>query len=90
MPSWETTSTRHGTPSGCRLHQTLGETPCPPCSQAKIDYDKRWRAGSERQRRNRQHAHAQALAVRDLKAAHLAEYRQLYQRHIKQLKADGG
>ena len=69
---------RHGTASGYRKHQELGEWPCDACSRAKQSYDKEWRSAPERVKKSRRSAAAQRVAIRELTRRHRDEYRKLY------------
>lgn len=77
--AWETAKTRHGTPSGWRLHQELKERPCDACYQAKKEYDIRRKGQSEQTLRNRASARAQGKAYRELSQRYPEEYRELYE-----------
>ena len=79
---------RHGTPAGARRHSEAGEPPCEACRAAKSEYDRRYRAANDKKRMNRLHAKAQNRAERDLRRAHLDEYRALYLEHKRQLIAE--
>lgn len=71
--------TRHGTQSGWRLHQELGERPCDPCWFAKSEYDKERLKATDKQIANRQRAQAQQRAMSELTRRHPEEYRKLYE-----------
>lgn len=79
---------RCGTASGFTRHQNRGEEPCALCTIAKADYDADWRAQPENVLRNRLAAKAQALALREIKDAHLDDYREAYARHKDRLFAE--
>lgn len=81
---------RCGTASGYARHQNRDEDPCAICTIAKADYDADWRAQPENVLRNRLAAKAQALALREVKDAHLDDYRAAYARHKDQLFAEAG
>ncbi|MGH7791414.1 MAG: hypothetical protein ACREOB_03780 [Thermodesulfobacteriota bacterium] len=83
MKEWGTT--RHGTPSGFRRHQTLGERPCDPCFYAKQTYDKRRKSLPEFIIKDRLNAKAQSLALKELKNNHYNEYKDYYDRCKAQL-----
>lgn len=69
---------RHGTPSGAKRHERLGERVCDACARAKSDYDKQRRDIPENTRRNRLKSRAQTQALKRLRALHDAEYKALY------------
>ena len=69
---------RHGTQSGYRKHQSLGETPCDACRRAKAVYDQRRRSSPKHAVSNRARAAAQGRARGRLKNMHPTEYRALY------------
>lgn len=71
--------TRHGTNSGWRKHQTLGEAPCDACRSAKTEYDKSRLEEPSAKARNRAHAVAQGRAYTRLAAKYREDYQHLYQ-----------
>lgn len=85
---FENSVTRHGTPSGFRLHQDRGEWPCDACYRAKQEYDKRWRSAPERTKKNRLHARAQNRTLVQLKNRHPEEYRELYQANLAAVRKE--
>ena len=70
--------TRHGTNSGWRRHQILGERPCDACFRAKAEYDKLRRDIPEKALRNRQAAEAQRFALSRLSHMYPTTYALLY------------
>lgn len=85
MADWKTTKTRHGTHSGWRLHQALGQRPCTPCYNAKAEYDRRRLSAPEYVRKNRLSAKAQSKAYQVLKRLYPEEYRILFEGFRDQL-----
>jgi hypothetical protein len=81
---------RHGTTSGWRRHQTLGQRPCDPCYQAKQAYDHRYATAGDTQRKRRLGAKAQSLALQRLKAQYPGEYRAYYEEAKRQLEKEAG
>ena len=81
---------RHGTPTGYSQHQTLGEQPCPACTAAKSEYDKRRRSAPDQVIKNRMHARAQHAAQRRLVQAHPAIYAALYAEEKDRLAREAG
>ena len=86
--TWKTTSVRHGTQSGWRLHLTLSERPCDPCYAAKSEYDKRRKAAPYHTVMNRLHAKAQARTNTVMRQRHLDEYHEVYALAKAQLLAE--
>lgn len=76
--SWENTTVRHGTQSGWRLHQHLGERPCDPCYRAKAAYDAERKSQPAETIKSRISAAAQRRALTELSHRHKAEYDELY------------
>jgi hypothetical protein len=70
---------RHGTASGWRKHQTLGEAPCPACCAAKAAYDARRQGTPGRTRQSRDHSKAQGRAYSRLAHLHPDDYRRFYE-----------
>lgn len=83
-------TTRHGTPSGFKKHQDLGEGPCAACYAAKATYDKRRLAAPDKKRRNRLSAAAQMQAYRSLAHKYPDEYRETYRAIKAELFAADG
>jgi hypothetical protein len=81
---------RHGTESGNRHHQVLGEEPCESCRQAKAHADWRRLQATDKQLRNRVRARAQAKAEGEVIRAHVEEYHEAYDRWIEKLLREAG
>ena len=79
QPTFQGSRTRHGTNSGWRKHQSLGETPCDACWKAKSDYDKRRLQATDQQIKNRKYAKAQNRALMKLKDLYPDAYRDFYE-----------
>ena len=90
MRTWDTTRTRHGTQSGWRLHQSLGERPCDPCYRAKQEYDARRKASSRQQVKARLAAKAQNRAYMALAHRYPDEYRDLYDQFKREIATEYG
>lgn len=71
-------SARCGTAAGYTAHQNRSEKPCDACVRAKAEYDHRWRAAPEQQRRSRLNALAQRKAYSTLAHRYPDEYAALY------------
>ena len=78
VADWTTTTVRHGTQSGWRLHTALGERPCDPCYQAKSAYDKRRREAPKNVQMSRIRARAQSRAESALRQRNPGLYKTLY------------
>ena len=85
--NWQTTKRRHGTASGYRFHQELGERPCDPCHRAKTAYDVGRRSAPAATLKNRSRAHAQTRAQLRLARIHSDEYRVLYLEELAAIDA---
>jgi hypothetical protein len=83
--TFEGSVTRHGTPSGFRRHQVVGEIPCDSCKRAKREYDQRRLSAPEKARKNRLKARAQARAENDMRRLYPDVWAVLYANHVKEL-----
>lgn len=86
--TFSNSKTRHGTPSGYRLHQILGERPCDACVRAKQEYDRRRLQASDLQLKNRMRARAQNRAKTRLVHLYPDEYLALYREALSVLEAE--
>ena len=77
--TFHNSTVRHGTHSGWRQHQHLKEQPCPPCWQAKSDYDKRRLQATKKQNKNRELSRAQGRATTRLRHKHPKDWAELYE-----------
>lgn len=84
MKAFEGNDTRHGKVAGWRLHQALGQDPCPACYAAKSDYDRRRNLSDARTRQSRQSARAQGRASKEMRRRYPKVWAKLY----AQAKAD--
>lgn len=89
MTTWETTTIKHGTPSGHNLHRSLGETPCTECTQARREYNQKRNKRPEVRRSLSLSGVAQSKAYAALARKYPTEYRQLREAYKQQLEAEG-
>lgn len=89
MKDWDTTKVRHGTNSGYRHHQALGQDPCDACYRAKQEYDKERRNQPQQVLQNRLNARAQQKAYGELVRLYPDVYNVLYQKWKTKLEEEG-
>lgn len=75
---------RHGTESGWRKHQELGERQCTPCYQAKAAADKRRRGTPRATLISRARSRAQQRALLMLARQFPARFKILYRSYLRE------
>ena len=77
-----------GTYAAYQRHKVRGEVPCEPCRIANRDYTREWRAKDGPGRaRERERALAANRAKEDLIQMHRADYHQLYEARLEEIRA---